>query len=182
MSQSALGTRRVRALAPADRSQVAALLASESQFRDNEVAVALELFDLGVSDGATPPVDPDYRWIAVEQSGTLAGCACYGPTPGTDGTFDLYWIAVAPTWQGQGLGRLLIAHVEDAVARDGGRLLVIETSDSDAYAGTRAFYLSCGYALLATIRDFYAPGEDRLIFGAPLPDLPLAGEPTGALG
>ncbi|MFN8572206.1 MAG: GNAT family N-acetyltransferase [Gemmatimonadaceae bacterium] len=182
MTREALGGRQVRPLAPSDRPLVAALFASEPQFRDAEAAVAVELFHLGIGDGTAPPADPDYRWLGVEQHGVLAGCACYGPTPGTDGTFDLYWIAVAPASQGRGLGRLLISHVEHAVARDGGRLVVIETSGSDAYVGTRAFYLSCGYALLATIHDFYAPGEHRLIFGALVADLPLAAEPARALG
>jgi GNAT superfamily N-acetyltransferase len=178
----ALGARRVRALSPYDRSHVAALFRAEPQFREAEVAVAIELFDSGVGDGQHPPRDPDYRWLGVDVGSTLIGCACYGPTPGTDGTFDLYWIAVAPEWQGRGVGRLLIASVEAAVVRADGRLLVIETSSGEAYERTRTFYLACGYVLLATVRDFYAPAEHRLIFGTLVADLTLAVEPTGALG
>ena len=140
--------------------------------------MALELFDLGVGVAGEAPRDPDYRWTGMERDDTLVGCACYGPTPGTGGTFDLYWIAVAAAARGLGIGRRLLEDVEQMIADEGGRLLVIETSGAPSYEGTRAFYQNCGYELLASIRDFYAPGEDRLIFASLPPSAPLAADAT----
>ncbi len=82
----------------------------------------------------------------------------------TDGTFDLYWIAVDPAWAGQGVGTLLLRRVESMLKEDNGRLIVIETSSSQQYALTRQFYEKNGYVLAETIKNFYRPGEDRVTF------------------
>jgi ribosomal protein S18 acetylase RimI-like enzyme len=99
----------------------------------------------------------------AEHDGELSGFVCYGPTPASDATYDLYWIAVRRDLQGHGVGRALLAYVEDAVRRDGGRLLVIETSGGEHYGATRAFYERVGYHEVARVRDFYDVGEDRLV-------------------
>jgi ribosomal protein S18 acetylase RimI-like enzyme len=82
----------------------------------------------------------------------------------TEGTYDLYWIAVDPAAQGRGLGHALMAQVEAQIRAQGGRLLLIETSSTSPYEPARRLYLSSGFGLEATIRDFYAPGDDLLIF------------------
>lgn len=161
----ALGTPVLRALHVDDRAQVESILTAAGNFHAGEATVALELFDLGVAVGDNDPVDPDYRWIGAEVGSRLAGVACYGPTPATEGTFDLYWLAVAESHQGIGIGAALLKQVEDEVTRVGGRLLVIETSSVSSYDRSRAFYQGKGYNVLATVRDFYAPGDSRLILG-----------------
>lgn len=100
--------------------------------------------------------------------GQVLGFACFGPHPLTEGTFDLYWIAVDPEWRGRGIGHALLAQVEDEVRARGGRILVVETSGTAAYAPARRFYESCGYRYEAVIHDFYAPGDDLIIFCKPL--------------
>ena len=40
----------------------------------------------------------------------------------------------------------------------------VETSSRDDYAPTRAFYLACGYQIVAELPDFYAPGDGKLIY------------------
>ena len=100
-------------------------------------------------DEATPPV---------------RGYVCVGPTPMTDGTFDLYWIAVDPDEQGRGLGRQLLAAAEGEVRARGGRLVLIETAGHDAYAPTIRFYERSGYTLVSRIADYYRVGEDKLVF------------------
>jgi D-alanine-D-alanine ligase len=143
-------------LEPGHRARIEEILLATGVFRDEEVAVALELFD---DDG------PDYRFIgAFAASGELMGFACYGPTPGTDRTHDLYWIAVHPQAQGAGAGTRLLDEVERRLCIDGARLLVVETSGRDGYLATRGFYAAREYAASARVRDFYAPGDDRIIF------------------
>jgi ribosomal protein S18 acetylase RimI-like enzyme len=168
---------------------VAEILGATGAFSADEIAVALELFDEANTAGsakwgmrsdsgttpspfplpayavAAPPTgSPDYVFLgAFTPEDELVGYACYGPTPGTDRTFDLYWIAVAPALQGAGIGTLLLREVERRLTGQNARLLVIETSSRSEYAPTRGFYARCGYAMAARVREFYAPGDDRII-------------------
>ena len=83
----------VRALRAGDRAGLADLLAAIDVFTAEEQRVALDIIDLA----AAQPDQRDYTIGLVEDgAGGLAGYACYGPTPLTDGTYDLYWMAVAP--------------------------------------------------------------------------------------
>jgi ribosomal protein S18 acetylase RimI-like enzyme len=101
---------------------------------------------------------------AFDDGGALQGYACWGPTPGTDRGFDLYWIAVDPRAQGGGYGSSLMRAVEEILRCRGARLLVAETSSRDAYAQTREFYERGGYMERARVRGFYAVDDDRVIF------------------
>jgi ribosomal protein S18 acetylase RimI-like enzyme len=163
VTASALGAWHIRPLLPGDRTALAELLATTGAFHASEVDVALDVFDSGVGVGGAPAADPDYHWIGCSVGQALAGCACFGPTPCTDGTFDLYWIATARAHQGRGVARTLLTYVEDEVERMSGRLIVMETSSATGSTAARAFYLSRGYALAAVVRDFYSSGSDRLI-------------------
>ena len=147
---------RWRDLAPGDRGPIERILRATGAFDDAEVDVALELVD--------SPRDVGYRFVVAEVDGAVAGYACFGATPCTVGTWDLYWIAVDPARQGLGLGRQILGAVEDAVRQEGGRLLVIETASKPEYAATRAFYERCGLELAARIQDFYARGDDKLVY------------------
>jgi ribosomal protein S18 acetylase RimI-like enzyme len=93
----------------------------------------------------------------------VVGYVCYGPTPMTAGTFDLYWIASAPEVRGQGVGGALVASMEGDLRKRGGRLIRVETSAMEAYGPTRGFYESMKYKEEARFRDFYKVGEDLII-------------------
>ena len=127
-------------------------------FREEEVATAVELLDEHL-DG-----DEDYRFIGAFDANELMGYACWGPTPGTEGTWDLYWIVVARERQGSGVGSTLLAHVEQTLMADGCRLVVVETSSRAEYAPTRGFYEARGYTRTAVIPEYYAPGDDLVIY------------------
>ncbi|MGC8763720.1 MAG: GNAT family N-acetyltransferase [Acidobacteriota bacterium] len=147
-------------LLPNHRGALEGLLSAAGVFRDDEIAVALELVDAVLQR----PGHPDYAFAVAEADGAVAGYACWGPTPCTLGTFDLYWIAVHPRHQGHGIaGRLLGAAESDMAAR-GGRLSVIETSSLPCYEPARRFYLRAGYEEAARLRDFYAPGDHKLVY------------------
>ncbi len=94
----------------------------------------------------------------------LAGYACYGPIPCTKSAFDLYWIAVDPRYQRHGLGRLLVSAVEERIKKSGGDRIYIDTSGRPDYAPTRAFYERNSFHRAACLPDFYAPGDDRVIY------------------
>jgi len=137
------------------------LLSKINVFDAEDRAIAIELLDIYLED----PAQEDYKFsVAFDNDSQMVGYICYGPTPLTEGTYDLYWIAVDPQHAGQGVGTLLMRQLESLVKANHGRLVVIETSSSQQYVLTRQFYLKNGYVLAETIKDFYRPGEDRVTF------------------
>ncbi len=153
---TATNTVNLRDIEPRDRAAIARILAATNAFSPAEIDVALELVD--------EPRAAGYRFVVAEIDGDVAGYACFGATPCTVGTYDLYWIAVDPARHNKGVGRALLDAVETAVRADEGRLLIIETASKPEYAATRAFYERCGLELAARIRDFYARGDDKLVY------------------
>jgi ribosomal protein S18 acetylase RimI-like enzyme len=164
------GLVKLGALHRGHRNRVIEILQATNSFRDEEIDVAVELFDEVFAIKSRAPVDPgagveSYEFIgAFSREGALIGYACYGATPGTTGTYDLYWIAVHPEHQGEGGGSRLLDEVERRLRERAARMLVVETSSRTDYASTRRFYGRRAYAECASIRDFYAFGDDRLIF------------------
>lgn len=149
----------VRKLEPPDREAVAALLRSDDTFREDEVEVALELVD----DALARP-DRDYRVLVCEDEGRVLGYICYGKTPMTAATFDLYWVATHVAARGRGIARRLMNAMEDEILRLGGSIVRLETSQTEAYGAARGFYERASYREVGRIEDFYMPGDDLLIF------------------
>jgi ribosomal protein S18 acetylase RimI-like enzyme len=153
------------ALDVSHRPHLDALLRATGAFRTDEVDVALELFDETYGALSDPSAPADYEFVAAfDDAGSLAGYCCYGATPGTEGTYDLYWIAVDPAQQGCGVGSALLAEVERRLGQRQARMLVVETSGRDEYKATRQFYGARGYDVTARLRDFYAPADDRVVY------------------
>ena len=161
-----------------DRPRLAELLAATGAFNADEIEVALSLLDVSLEEAGsrqgfalrddtspTQDVEGDYEFLGAfeEASDRLVGYACFGATPATDGTYDLYWLAVDPAAQGRGIGSALVRAVEEKLLDRGARLLVVETSSRPDYEGTRRFYARSGYTEAARVRDFYAPADDRIV-------------------
>ena len=102
-----------------------------------------------------------YTW---EEDGAATGFVYYAPADLTDGTWDLWWIIVAKARQGRGVGARMLDLVEQSVRQEGGRQLLIETSSLPQYEPTRRFYLKYGYQVVARIPDYYAEGDDLIIY------------------
>jgi GNAT superfamily N-acetyltransferase len=149
----------LRHLTPSDRDRIEAITRSVGLFREDEVAIALEVFDEAVGGNPTNT----YSVLGTELDGRLVGWICWGPTPCTMGTYDLYWMAVDPSVQGSGIGTALLTEMERRLAGRA-RLVVIETASRPDYAGTRAFYQARGYSPVAAVPDFYAPGDGQVVF------------------
>ena len=149
----------LRHLTALDRDRIEEITRNVGVFRDDEVAVALEVFDEAVRGAA----GNTYSALGAEIDGDLAGWICWGPTPCTLGTYDLYWMAVSPEAQGNGIGRALLDEMERRLAGVA-RLIVIETAGRPDYDGTCSFYQSRGYSVVSVIPDFYAPGDDQVVF------------------
>ena len=152
---------KIRPLFAHDRSLLAALLARIDDFAQADQALAMELIDFSIDN----PNQKDYLFhLAVNEDNLPVGYACFGPTPLTEGTYDLYWIAVDQAFTGQGIGTRLMQAVEQSVCERQGRMLLIETSSDEKFEPARDFYLKTGYILVETIHDFYRPGEDRVTY------------------
>lgn len=156
--------RTIRPLVAADRSGVLRILENAGNFTPDEVAIALELIDewleLGEHSG--------YLSYVLEArdggSSEVLGYVTFGPTPLTESTFDLYWIAVDKSKHRGGVGKRMLKFTEEEIVRRGGKMLLIETSSQETYDGTIQFYERTGYELVGKIPEYYKPGDDKLIF------------------
>ena len=147
----------LRPLSVADRRRIEEITRAVSVFRDDEVPVALEVFDGAVAGS------PDYVALGATVDERLVGWICWGPTPCTLGTYDLYWMAVDPAAQAVGIGTALLREMEGRLAGSA-RLIVVETAGRPDYRPTRAFYEARGYRKASVIPDFYAPGDDQVVY------------------
>jgi D-alanine-D-alanine ligase len=154
------GTISLRAPGLDHLDRVRQIVEATGVFRAEEVEIALEVFESAV---LAPGVD--YTPLgAFDDDGHLLGFTCFGQTPCTVGTWDLYWIAVDPAAYRQGVGRKLAESLEQRIAGEGGRLIVAETSSRADYGPTRAFYEALGYGVAARVPDFYAPNDDLVVY------------------
>ncbi len=158
---------RIRPIERRDRSRIEEIIVSSGKFNQEEIATAVELVDEALEKG-----EKSGYIIVILDTGkehpAVQGYACYGPTPLTQGVYDLYWIVTDPAAQGRGFGRRLLEYVERDIVKRGGRMLLIETSSQEAYGATIHFYKRTGYELVARIKNFYRIGDDKLVFSKEL--------------
>lgn len=152
---------RIRPIEPGDREAIRALIAGTRAFKPFEVDVAMELVDTALTNKKQEDYHP---YVLTEEDGTVVAYSCFGKNAMTAGTFDLYWIATRADRMGKGYGRTILSFVEEEVRRRGGYLLVIETSSQESYGSTREFYDKVGCTLAARLPDYYAMGDDKLIY------------------
>lgn len=156
---SSSGTVSLRAPGPEHLERVRQIVVDTGLFRTEEVDIALEVFE-----GAVTAPGVDYTAVGAFEDDYMVGFSCFGHTPGTEATWDLYWIAVDPAAHRQGVGRKLTELTEQRIAEEGGRLVVAETSSRADYDPTRAFYEGMGYTVAARIADFYARNDDLVVY------------------
>lgn len=127
----------------------------------------------GLSDGSDDswvltPQDDDHTWLVLESEvGAVVGGAYFGPESHSDRVWNLFFLAVSPQHQGSGTGTALVSYIETDLRRRGvdiARVLLIETSSVPAFAATRDFYRKHGYVQEARIREYYGPGDDKIVF------------------
>jgi acetoin utilization deacetylase AcuC-like enzyme/L-amino acid N-acyltransferase YncA len=143
-----------------DVGRVRSLVASTGSFNAAEVELATDL----VTERLTKGIRSGYHFVLAERGPSLVGFACYGPIYGTQGSFELFWIAVAPEEQGRGLGAQLYARAETGMVKASAKRIYADTSSSDRYAGTRDFYQRAGFSEVAWFPDFYGPGDGKIVY------------------
>ena len=143
---------------PEDSQAVRVIVASSEFFSAEEIGIAVELIDDRIASGDAS----HYRFVFADCAGEPVGYACFGRIPGTQASFDLYWIAVRHDHRHVGIGRQLLAESERRIAAEGGMRIYVETSSREQYEPTRQFYLRNGYAVGSILEDFYAPGDGKV--------------------
>jgi len=153
-----------RQVRSSDPDHIEAIVRSSGIFSEAEMAIAREL----VCDRLERGPESSYQFLFVEDQNGVLGYTCYGLVPATTGSYDLYWIAIADTVRGRGLGKILLRQTETRVAEIGGTAIYAETSSRAQYDPTRRFYERCGYVAEAVLKDFYAPGDSKIIYSKAL--------------
>ena len=147
-------------LLPADNEAIYGLLKSTGVFYQHEIDVALELVNAFHENGTAS----GYYFMIAEYDEKLLGYACFGPTPCTRSSWDVYWIAVNKEMQGMGIGSILMTMAESKISREGGEIIWVDTSSRPDYKSTRQFYKKMEYQRAAELHNFYAPGDHKIIF------------------
>ena len=155
------GSMKIRPLSEKDRAGLLSMLNKTLAFTSAEIDVAMELINIVLEDES----QKDYQiYCMADDQDQAIGYICYGLTPMTQGTFDLYWIAVDPDFQEKGVGSKLLSFLEEVVKTEGGRMILADTSTIPQYEKTQKFYLKNGFQEVARIPDYYHPGNDRITF------------------
>ncbi len=144
---------------PEDRDAIGEIARRAGVFTKEEEDAVFELFDAHLQSS-----DSGYEWFSARAGERVVGFACFGPTPLTQGAFDLYWICTERDFQGKGVGRALFEALDAEIRKRMGRLLMIWTGGGSDYAPASKFYAGMGCELSARIRDYYKPGEDMVVF------------------
>jgi len=122
-----------------------------------------ELLDNMISPYFKQECKTDF-WITYMDNDKPVAIAYYAPERMTEGTYNLYLIAVSPDYQGKGIGKKLLIYIENHLKYRGERILLIETSGLPAFKDSRKFYRMNNYHQEAVIREFYAQGDDKVVF------------------
>lgn len=150
----------IKGIKQGDKDELRTILESTGFFYDFEVDTALGLVDETCAKGD----DAGYFWMKIAEDGKVVAFATYGNNPCSVHSFDLYWIAVREEARGKHYGKNLLDAIEKDVLERGGKILWIETSGRSLYKPTEAFYMSRGYELAASLKDFYGPADPKQIY------------------
>jgi GNAT superfamily N-acetyltransferase len=151
-------------LLPQDPDAIETLVTRACVFNANEIAMARELAQEALMRG----VEPGYLFLLADGADGLDGYTCYGPIPGTERRFELYWIAVEARARRRGLARGLLVATEKAARKLGATHLFAETSMRADYKPAHALYASLGYTLHGVVPDYHADADGLGIFGKKL--------------
>lgn len=149
----------IRAIAPDDNNALLALAEATGLFQLEEIGELADMLTAHFED----TTDSSGVWL-TDDAPELVGIAYFAPERMTEGTWNLYLIAIHPQYQRQGRGAALLTHIEKMLVEQGERILLVETSGVDSFEYVRDFYRRCGFEEEARIRDFYRAGDDKIVF------------------
>ncbi|MBI1871592.1 MAG: GNAT family N-acetyltransferase [Chlamydiae bacterium] len=146
-----------------DRKKIELILEEGKVFSKEEIACGLSLFDEYIRRGSDPN---EYVFCCAYSSDKeILGLMCYGRVPLTDRVYDLYWIVTDTKYQGAGVGSFLMKELSNRLQGLKARMVLAETSSRVDYEKARRFYLRHGFFEVSTIQDYYAWGDDLIVYG-----------------
>lgn len=148
-------------ISEADKAAFTEILASSGFFYDFEIEVVMSLLDETLDVGEEKS---GYYWIRLIDSGKVIAFATYGPNSCTIHSWDLYWLAVHEDFRNKHIGSLILNDVEKRTKAHGGKILWIETAGRPLYEPTRHFYIKNKYELAGVLKEYYGPGDDKLVY------------------
>ena len=151
----------IRKLENIDRNKIKKILIETNNFNNDEIKIAMELIDIYLNDKK----QKDYKIFDDSDNHIINGYVCIGPRPLTNGTYDLYWIAVNPNVQARGIGSGLVKYIEEYLKNKSARLVLIETSGKPGYEKERRFYEKNNYDKFVEIKDFYNKDDSLVVYG-----------------
>lgn len=151
---------KIRPLTSPDKPAIMDIVSTTPEFDEMDRVVAEELVDAYLADGT----ESGYHILVAEADARVSGYVCYGPTPLTEGAWDVYWIAVAREKHGKGIGTALLTAAESNIKKAKGRMILIETESHTSYEKTQQFYFKRGYTVVCNIPDFYKVGHGKLVY------------------
>ena len=146
---------------PADVPALRRLVAATGVFYAEERAIALELLE---DAAARRSAERLLRSFFAERCGELIGYAAWGRVPLTRRSFDLYWIVVAPTAQGQGVGRRCCGSSSAPLRSGAAATSISKPRHERPTTGRGASIAAPAMPQVARLRDFYAPGDHKVMF------------------
>lgn len=136
-------------------------------FRDDELKVLYEV----LSECFLKPGRP-YKMCIEHDKGKMAGFIIYGKTACSVNGWDLYWICVDDKLKRKGIAQRLIGRMVLKISRENTDAVIrIETSSLARYLPARKLYQRCGFSLAGQLQNFYAKGDDLLIYSSPIGQL-----------
>ena len=150
----------IRPALPTDTPGLLQMSTATGVFKPFEVETLKEVLD----DYHAHEADHGHRCFVLEGNGEHLGFEYHAAEPMTEGNWTLWWIVVKPHTQGKGIGGRLIQWAEHDAKAHGARIIFLQTSGLPHSELTRKFYLKQGYDQEARLRDFYAPGDDQIVF------------------
>lgn len=148
-----------------DHEVITNLIQEIDLFTTDEKEVVFELLDIYMFN----ELQKDYQFFAtLEDDQSFSSFICFGPTPMSSNTYDLYWIGTHPNHRRKGLAAKLIDFMKAYMLEQQAKIIRVETSSQELYGGTVSFYDSLNFNEEARIRDFYKDGDDLIIYTARL--------------
>ncbi len=155
----------IRPTTPDDTTALLALVEATGLLQPHETQELAQM----LAEYFTNETDSQDLWLTDDDNGPV-GVVYVAPERMTEGTWNLYLIAVHPDHQKQGRGAALLAYVEQMLTERGERILLVETSGLESFESVRAFYRKSGYDEEARIREFYKAGNDKIVYRKALVD------------
>ncbi len=147
----------VRPTYSTDRDAILAMVRESGKFDNDALEHVASTLDAYLDNSSSD------LWLTADD-GEPVGVALCSPEPVSDGTWNLLMLWTRADRNNLGHGSALVAKIEQLLNERKARLLIVETSSLDDFAGARLFYRKCEFEEEARIKNFYSDGDDKVIF------------------